>query len=108
MLFFNSCDFFSLNKNDREVMAKFDFQGLEDVKLTGIVYFVNKNIGNGFHGRGIIRVKILSSNVNHYDPRNKQINYYCIIKNKKAEIYCTSASYLNIGDTVNINSNNRV
>lgn len=108
ILLFTSCDFFSFNDENRVVVDKVNFQGLKDLKLTGVVYFINKDIGNGYHGRGIIRVNIIKSNITHYDPRDSQVNYYCIIKNNMAEIYGTSASYLNIGDTIKIDAESKI
>ncbi len=56
-----------------------------DLKLEGVVEKVEKI--HGFNGTGIIRIKITNSNVDYYDPRNKNEAYYCIIKNGYAEIY---------------------
>jgi hypothetical protein len=73
--------------------------GLEDLKLRliGVVDTVDK--GRNYHGYGIIRLKILSSNLKEYDPRSKQEFYFCIIKNNLAEVYDhTSATFE--GDTL--------
>jgi len=81
-----------------------DFSDL-DIKLKGVVYYVNKNINKGFfHGRGIIRIKIIETNTEYYDPRKKQLNYFCIIKNNKAELYDTNVNETEIGDTIVLNT----
>lgn len=89
-------------------MNRVDFRGLKNLKLTGVRYSINKDIGNGYHGRGIMRVNIINSNIKNYDPRDKQSNYFCIIENNKAEIYSTDVYYLNIGDTIRIDSNKMI
>ena len=80
----------NLSKNDElRIVDEKDFDGINDLELKGIIYSTQKlqNELQGYHGRGIIRVNILESNINEYDPRDKQSNYFCIIKNGKAEIY---------------------
>ncbi|WP_310992894.1 hypothetical protein [Aequorivita marina] len=105
---FSSCNFFSHNNEKKTTVDKFDFKELKNLKLTGIVYSIEDGIGNGYHGRGIVRVNIIESNIHYYDPRDVQQNYYCLIKNNTAEIYGTSASYVNIGDTIVIDVNSKV
>jgi hypothetical protein len=73
---------------------KIDKDFLEDInlQLLGVVDTVDK--GNHYHGYGIIRLKVISSNIQEYDPRHKQEFYFCIIKNGIAEVYDhTSATY---------------
>lgn len=108
IFFFSSCNFFTHNNEEKATVDEFDFQELKNLKLTGIVYSIDDGIGNGYHGRGIIRVNIVESNINYYDPRDVQQNYYCIIKNNAAEIYGTSASYVNVGDTILIDGSSKV
>ena len=85
-----------------------DFSGLE-LNMTGVVTFVNKDVrGGNFHGRGIFRMDILNSNIDYYDPRNTQKNYYCIIKNGVAEVYDNGVFEMEIGDTVQINTNEQL
>ncbi len=79
------------------------FDGL-DLQLKGVVYYVNNEIGNGYHGRGVIRMDLLESNTKKYDPRKQQRNYYAIIKNNKAEIYDDNVYYVEIGDTLLIDT----
>lgn len=86
-----------------------DFSGLDNLKMKGVVYYVNNDVRNGFyHGRGIMRVNILDSNINYYNPKKQQRNYYCIIKNQKAEIYDNHVSYINVGDTITIDTKKQV
>ena len=84
-----------------------DFSDL-DIELKGVVYSVNNNINNGnFHGRGIILVNIIESNTESYDPRDKQLNYYCIIKNNKAELYDNHVDNTSVGDTIFLSTKNQ-
>lgn len=94
-----SCEFFK--GNGLNVVDKDDFNGIENLYLVGIVDSIQQvlNKMEGYHGRGIIRVNIIKSNMDEYDPRNKQANYYCIIKKSKAEIY-EHPGGLKKGDTV--------
>lgn len=81
-----------------------DFSGL-DLNMTGVVTFVNKDVrGGNFHGRGIFRINILNSNIDYYDPRDIQKNYYCVIKDGKAEVYDNHVFEMEIGDTVQIDT----
>jgi hypothetical protein len=72
---------------DTKRKNEIDKVGLEDLnlQLIGVIESVDK--GNNYHGYGIIRLKIISSNIQEYDPRGKQEFYFCIIKNGVAEIY---------------------
>src|SRR5690606_4332492 len=82
-----------------------NFTGIENLELTGIVYsyqFV-RNKFQGYGGRGILRVDIIESNMGEYDPRDKQANYFCIIKDGKAEIYGWWPTDLKKGDTLRLN-----
>ena len=65
------------------------------------------DVQNGFNGFGIVRVKIVESNINFYDPRGKSRNYYCIIKNGFAEIYQHGISECEIGDTITVDTKKR-
>src|SRR5690554_6831108 len=82
-----SCDFYK-NKGGNTV-DKDNFRGIENLYLIGVVTSTEKvvNKWQGYHGRGIIRINIIKSNMEKYDPRNKQVNYYCILKGRKAEVY---------------------
>lgn len=105
---FIACDFLTYDKKERIVVKWSDFQGVENLEMKGIVYSINDTIGNGFHGRGIVRLNILETNLDYYDPREEQANYYCIIKNGKAEVYDTHVSSFKIGDTIIIDSMNEL
>jgi|SRR5690625_707888 len=90
--------FFRPNDNLIEVEIN-DFRGIKDLMLTGEVYEVLDNIGN-YHSTGILRVNIIDSNIELYDPRDKQANYYCIIKNGQAEVYESELTGTKKGDTI--------
>jgi len=76
--------FFSLRAKKQNTVDKVCLEDL-DLHLMGIIESVDK--GDNFHGYGIIRLKIISSNIQEYDPRSKQDFYFCIIKKGIAEIY---------------------
>jgi len=106
---FISC--FRGNKNsdessliEKKEMGWRDFSGL-DLKMIGVVTFLNEDVRNGnFHGRGIIRLNILETNLDYYDPRDNQLNYYCLIKDGVAEVYDNTISEMQIGDTIQIDT----
>ena len=77
--------FYKPNDNLEEVGTR-NFKGIDNLKLTGEIYEVLDDIGN-YNSTGILRVRLVESNIKYYDSRDKQANYYCIIKNGKAEIY---------------------
>ena len=93
--------FYRPNDNLKVVDVK-DFRGIENLKLTGEVYEVVDNIGN-YHGTGILRVNIIETNIEYYDPRDHQANYYCIIKNGKAELYVKGVSDIKPNDSIFVN-----
>lgn len=100
-LFMFKDDIFYRPNDNLEVVDIKNFKGIENLKLTGEVYEVLNNIGN-YHGTGILRVHIIETNMEYYDPRDKQANYYCIIKNGKAEIYEKELTGIKIGDIIYI------
>ncbi|SRR5579871_967192 len=59
------------------------------------------------HNYGILRLEILNSNVQNYDPRDSVEFYFCIIKGKSAEVY-DYASPRKLGDTLNINASQSI
>ncbi|SCC63844.1 hypothetical protein GA0116948_12512 [Chitinophaga costaii] len=78
-----------------------------DLELTGIVENVDN--GDNFHGYGIIRLKIINSNIQAYDPRGKLQYYFCIIKDGIAEVYDhASSSNTFIGDTLVYNTREKI
>ena len=96
--------FFLTNKrkdaNERDFLTKLDLH------LLGIVEDVDKV--EGYNGTGVIRIKIINSNINDYDPRTINPFYYCIIKNGLAEIYDGNAQECNIGDTIEIDTQKKL
>lgn len=95
-------DIFYPPKHDLEEVDVKDFSGIENLILTGEVYEVLDKIGN-YHGMGIVRLNVVNSNIKNYDPRDFQANYYCIIKQGKAELYVKGVSDIKPNDTVYIN-----
>lgn len=106
LLLLLSCDNFKADKYGKWAVAKDNFQGIDSLRLKGVVYELNSNI-RGFHGRGIIRLDIIETNIDFYDPRDKQANYYLIIKDGKAEVYEIISLHLNVGDTIYVDANSR-
>ena len=92
-----------INSRDEEINKV----GLEDLnlKFSGIVTEVEES--NSYNGYGIIRMKILSSNIAVYDPRDTLKFYYCVIKNNIAEVYGHAYSRM-IGDTLNVDTHEKI
>lgn len=77
-----------------------------DLKLTGVArYVVQRNGSNGF---GIIGVEVLSANKHHIDQRDSLKYYYCLLQNGKAELYQGSAHLFRQGDTLAVNTSQRL
>jgi len=85
---------------------KIDRVCLEDLnlQLVGVVDTLEE--GRNYHGYGIIRVKIINSNIQEYDPRSQQEFYFCIIKNGIAEIY--THTFVTKVDTITINTKGKI
>lgn len=96
-------------EGDLEIVSKRNFKGIENLQLIGTINSVQEvhNKWQGYGGIGIIWIDIVESNINDYDPREKQANYYCIIKNGKAEIYGWWPSDVKKGDTLLLDVRNR-
>ncbi len=77
-----------------------------DLKLSGTIQSID--MPYGFNDFGILKVSIISSNISWYDPRKKLDHYYCIIKNNLAEIYQFDLNNCDIGDTIEVNTLNRL
>lgn len=74
---------------------------LEDLglRLKGVVESVDD--GDNFHGYGIVRLRVIYSNIKTYDPRSKLSYYFCVIKDSVAEVYDhTSSRTTLVGDTL--------
>ena len=81
--------------------------GLSKANLifSGIVTDVDEV--QGYNGYGIIKMKIISSNIKEYDPRDSIEFYYCLIKHGRAEVYGHAFTNM-IGDTLNIDTQKRL
>jgi len=101
-LFMFKDDIFYRPNDNLEVVDIKNFKGIENLKFTGEVYEALDNLGN-YHGMGIIRVNIIETNIEYYDPRDKQANYYCIIKRGKAEFYVKGVSDIKPNDSIYVN-----
>jgi hypothetical protein len=99
----------AIGEGDLEIVSDRNFKGIEDLKLIGTVYSIQnvENKWQGYGGKRIIRVNIIESNMQEYDPRDKQANYLCIIKEGKAEIYAGGPESLENGDTVKLDVKER-
>jgi hypothetical protein len=74
--------------------------------LKGVVLAVDyKYPANGF---GVVKVNIIETNRDFYDPRKDRNFYYCLIKNNQAEIYQHAIYDCAIGDTIEVNTNKRI
>lgn len=95
--------FLKLNFQQQKQIDK-DFLEDLNLQLIGVVDTVDK--GNHYHGYGIIRLKVISSNIQEYDQRLKQEFYFCIIKNEMAEIY--EHAFISKVDTVRIDTRKKM
>lgn len=96
-------------QDNLKVVGSRDFSGIEDLELIGTMHSIQEvhNKWQGYGGIGIIRINIIESNINEYDPREKQANYYCIIKDGKAEIYGWWPADVRKGDTLKLDVRKR-
>jgi hypothetical protein len=94
--------FFYYNTNRKDEIDKVALEDL-NLQLVGVVDSVDKAIEGHYHGFGVIRLQIISSNIQEYHPPDDQKFYYCVIKNNKAEIYGHASSTLK-GDTLVIDT----
>lgn len=74
------------------------------INLKGVVTYVDAP--NGFNAFGVVGLDLIQSNIKEFDQRNERGNYYCLIKNNKAEIYQWECRECAVGDTVLINTDN--
>lgn len=85
MIWYFYIDYKEQNRIDKELLENLNLQ------LTGVIDSVD--VFNGYGGFGIIRLKIISSNMDDYDPRPDHAFYYCVIKKGTAEIYAPAFGY---------------
>src|SRR5258705_2137497 len=77
-----------------------------NLMLKGVVESVDLSyIPNGF---GVVKVSIIESNKNFYDPRKDRKYYYCIIKDNQAEFYQYGLYDCKVGDTIEVNTRKRI
>jgi len=100
LLFF----YFSQKKYDN--VRKIALDNL-NLNLVGVVDSVDRVKHGYYHGFGIIRLKIINSNIQEYIPKPAQEYYYCKIKNGIAEIYDHASQTLQ-GDTITIDTKTRL
>jgi len=93
--------FFYWTNNNKESIEKEMLEKL-NLQLTGVVDEVNKV--KGYNGTGIVKVRIISSNLKYYDPRPDKNYYYCIVNGDYAEIYDGNTQECFIGDTIKIDT----
>jgi hypothetical protein len=91
--------FYSIAKSSSDNRKYFS-----DLHLTLKGEVLATDVPDGYNGFGILRVKIIESNISSYDPRGERKNYYCIIKNGIAEIYQIGIRECEIGDTVTVDA----
>ena len=79
-----------------------DKAGLVDLNLQMVAVVDSIDPGINFHGYGIIRVCIISSNITHYDPRSSKQYYFCVIRSGMAELY--THTFVSKVDTLTIDT----
>ena len=89
--------------NDEDRYEETYFKNL-NLHLIGIIKDVKITNTNDC---GILYIKILNSNINHYDHRKKEKYYYCVIKDYKAEILQDDIREFRKNDSVIIDSHTR-
>ena len=67
-------------------LSKENYDEIGELKLKGVVYDLYSPLFPQYHGYGIVRINIVQSNMEFYDPRNRLDEYLLLIKNKKAEL----------------------
>jgi hypothetical protein len=77
-----------------------------NLQLKGKVLAID--IPQGYNGFGVVKVKILETNKDYYDPRNDARNYYCVIKDGIAEIYQHGVFNCQPGDVVIVDVKRRI
>jgi len=103
-LIFVSIGLFYFNWN-RNRLNRLAFENL-NLQIIGVVYKIDKV--KGYNGFGVANLKVLKSNVKMYDPRSKNEYYYCMLKNDRAEIYDIHVRAMSLGDTIKIDTKNKV
>ncbi|EAS20176.1 hypothetical protein BBFL7_02577 [Flavobacteria bacterium BBFL7] len=96
-IFIISCD-----SNQRIEMSKYDYLGIEELKMTALIDSIHFQRTPSFHGMGIVYLDVINSNQKDYDPIKYQSNYLIRIKKSKAELYIATGT-LQVGDTIKIN-----
>ena len=87
-------------------LSKENYDEIGELKLKGVVYDLYSPLFPQYHGYGIVRINIVQSNMEFYDPRNRLDEYLLLIKNKKAELYQPTALFT-IGDTIEVDMQNK-
>lgn len=77
-----------------------------DLELTGIVQSID--LPSPYNGFGILKVSVIKSNFNQYDPRESKEHYYCIIRNGQAELYQFALYDCEIGDSIEVSTKDRL
>jgi hypothetical protein len=93
---------FYTNSIEQKDMHETAFDDLK-LHLVGVVYDIDPVESGYYHGFGIIRVKIISSDIQEYDQSQSKKYFYCTIKKGSAEIYEHTAEIF-VGDTLSINT----
>lgn len=91
---------------ENKKQEEFDKVCLDELNLRMIGVVDTFDNGRNYHGYGILRLKIIESNIQDYDPRGKMKFYFCVIKNGIAEIY--THTFITKVDTVIINTKDRI
>ena len=88
-----------VNKSDNKYFSELN------LNLKGEV--ISAHVISNSNGFGVVEIKIFSTNLKHYDPRNKHSFYYCLIKDSVAQVYESGARDISTGDTAEIDTKNR-
>ena len=95
--------FIFISCETREASKYFDDLNL---KLTGVIERIDEVVSsNGFD---VVRVRIIHTNIDLYDPRKGRDYYYCIIRNNHAEFYQGDTRGCEPGDTLEVDTRKRL
>lgn len=90
--------------DDQQAYEQRYFERLH-LMLTGVIHDVKVTNTNDC---GILYIDVLNTNISAYDPRDSAHNYYCVIKDKKAEILQDGIRQFQAGDSISLNTDTRM
>lgn len=78
-----------------------NYDVIKNLELSGVVTELYEPGFPKFHGFGIIRLEVLETNIDYYDPRGSKDRYLLLIKDGQSELY-EEITLMQVGDTIDI------